>query len=204
QRSGDIQGRHGDPERHQNGGWAEVRVGQDLGEVLVPAAPALAAEADSLAPDAPDKARIPLQRGAGAWLRAALGCLQRGRVVVVDYADTTPSMARRPWTEWVRTYRAHSRGGHPLADLGRQDVTCEVAVDQLARVRPPVADRPQAEFLAAYGLDALVDAARQAWEAGAARGDLAALAARSRVTEAAALTDPAGLGAFRVLEWRVP
>jgi SAM-dependent MidA family methyltransferase len=204
QRSGDIQGRHGDPERHQNGGWAEVRVGQDLGEVLVPAAPALAAEADSLAPDAPDEARIPLQRGAGAWLRAALGCLQRGRVVVVDYADTTPSMARRPWTEWVRTYRAHSRGGHPLADLGRQDVTCEVAVDQLARVRPPVADRPQAEFLAAYGLDALVDAARQAWEAGAARGDLAALAARSRVTEAAALTDPAGLGAFRVLEWRVP
>lgn len=204
QRSGDIQVRHGDPERHQNdGGWAEVRVGHDLGEVLVPAAPALAAEADSLVPDAPERARIPIQR-ADAWLRAALGCLRRGRVVVVDYADTTPNMARRPWTEWVRTYRAHGRGGHPLADLGRQDVTCEVATDQLARLRPPVGDCTQAEFLTAHGLDALVDAARQAWEAGAARGDLAALAARSRVTEAAALTDPAGLGAFRVLEWRVP
>ncbi|HEX2275002.1 MAG TPA: SAM-dependent methyltransferase [Acidimicrobiales bacterium] len=190
--------------QHRREGWQEVRVGHDLGEVLVPAAPALVAEADTLVPDAPEEARIPLQRRAGAWLRSALGCLRRGRVIVVDYADTTPRMARRPWTEWVRTYRAHGRGGHPLADLGGQDITCEVAVDQLARVRPPVADRAQADFLAAHGLDGLVGAARQAWQAGAARGDLAALAARSRLTEAAALTDPAGLGAFRVLEWRVP
>ena len=29
----------------------------------------------------------------------------------------------------------------------------------------------------------------------------AALAAKSRISEAAAITDPAGLGAFRVLEW---
>jgi SAM-dependent MidA family methyltransferase len=186
------------------GGWHEVRVGHDIDEVLVPAARAVAAEADSLVEDAPDEARIPLQRRAAAWVRAAIACLRRGRVVVVDYADTTPSLARRPWTEWVRTYRAHGRGGHPLADLGRQDITCEVAVDQLARVRAPVGDRPQAEFLTAHGLDELVDAARRAWEAGAARGGLASLAARSRLTEAAALTDPAGLGAFRVLEWRVP
>ncbi len=46
--------------------------------------------------------------------------------------------------------------------------------------------------------------ARQTWEARAAIGDLAALTARSRITEGAALTDPGGLGAFRVLEWRVP
>jgi SAM-dependent MidA family methyltransferase len=189
---------------HRAGEWHEVRVGHDLAEVLVPAASALAREASSLVPDVPDEARIPVQHRAGAWLRAALGCLRRGRIVVIDYGDSTPSLARRTWTEWVRTYRAHGRGGHPLADLGRQDVTCEVAVDQLAKVRPPVADCAQAEFLAAHGLDDLVGAARQVWEAGAARGDLAALTARSRVTEAAALTDPGGLGAFRVLEWRVP
>ena len=41
--------------------------------------------------------------------------------------------------------------------------------------------------------------AGRAWEAGAARGDLEALAGRSRITEAAALTDPAGLGAHTVL-----
>jgi len=80
-------------------------------------------------------------------------------------------------------------------------VTCEVAVDQLARVRAPATDRSQAEFLQAHGLDDLVDAARHDWQARAAVGDLAALAARSRVTEAAALTDPSGLGAFRALEW---
>jgi hypothetical protein len=48
-----------------------------------------------------------------------------------------------------------------------------------------------------------VEAARGTWRATAHVGDLAALAARSRVGEADALTDPTGLGAFRVLEWEV-
>jgi len=182
-------------------GWDEVRVGEGLAEVLVPAAPELAAEADRWAPDTAEGSRIPLQHLAGDWLRSALACLHRGRVAVIDYADTTPGLARRPWLEWVRTYRSHGRGGYPLADLGDQDVTCEVAVDQLAGVRRPVSDCSQAEFLAAYGLEELVDEGRRTWHERAAIGDLAALAARSRVTEAAALTDPAGLGAFRVLEW---
>ncbi len=195
------------PKRDQNavGGvrWDEVRVGGDRAEVLVPASPGLAAEADRWAPDAAEGSRIPLQRAAGAWLRSALTCLRRGRVVVVDYADTTPSLARRPWTEWTRTYRAHGRGNHALADLGAQDVTCEVAVDQLAGVRRPVSVRSQADFLAAHGIDALIGEARRTWHERAAIGDLAALAARSRVTEAAALTDPDGLGAFRVIEWEI-
>ncbi len=82
-------------------------------------------------------------------------------------------------------------------------MTCEVAVDQLARVRPPDADRSQAEWLGAHGVEELVAAARAMWHERAALGDLAALAARSRVGEAEALRDPAGLGAFRVLEWVV-
>jgi SAM-dependent MidA family methyltransferase len=87
--------------------------------------------------------------------------------------------------------------------LGDQDITCEVAVDQLAGVRQPARDRSQAEFLAAHGIASLVDEARGTWHERAAIGDLAALAARSRVTEAAALVDESGLGAFRVLEWEV-
>ncbi|MDP8936204.1 MAG: SAM-dependent methyltransferase, partial [Actinomycetota bacterium] len=189
-------------ERAQEG-WAEVRVGDDLAEMAVPAPPGDRAAAAALAPDAPTGARIPLQDQARDWLGSALRCVSPGRVVVVDYADITPSLARRPWTEWVRTYRSHGRGGHPLSDLGDQDVTCEVAVDQLAAVRPPVLDRPQAEFLRAFGLDRLADDARQAWYERAALGDLQALMARSRVGEAAALADPAGLGGFRVLEWEV-
>jgi hypothetical protein len=40
---------------------------------------------------------------------------------------------------------------------------------------------------------------RATWEAGAAAPDLAALAGRSRGPEAAALTDPGGLGAHTVM-----
>ena len=184
-------------ERTADGGWAEVRVDADLHEVLVPVDDPPEAR---LVPGAPAGARIPVQRAARSWVEAALASLRAGRVVVVDYADTTPSLARRPWTEWVRTYRGHSRGGHPLADLGDQDVTCEVAVDQLP---VPASDRSQADFLRAFGLEELAGAARETWHARAHVGDLAALTARSRVHEAAALTDPAGLGAFRVLEWPV-
>jgi NADH dehydrogenase [ubiquinone] 1 alpha subcomplex assembly factor 7 len=189
----------------QNAGhaWSEVRVGHDLAEVLVPASPEVAAEGDRLAPGAPAGGRIPIQRQGAAWLRAAMEALHRGRIVVVDYADTTPAFARRPWTEWVRTYRAHGRGGHPLADLGAQDVTCEVASDQLAAVRPAVCDRSQAQFLEVHGLGELVEDARRRWQERAAVGDLAAVAARSRVTEGSALADPSGLGSFRVLEWVV-
>ena len=188
-------------------GWSEVRVGETDGrlvEVLVAASDDLGAEADGLVPDPPDGARVPLQRAARAWLRDALGVLARGRVVVFDYADTTPSMARRPWRQWLRTFRAHGPGGDPLDAIGEQDVTCEVAVDQLARVRAVTADRPQAEFLRAFGIDELAVGARAAWESRAHVGDLEALKHRSRVTEVEALTDPAGLGAFRVLEWVLP
>lgn len=187
-------------------GWLEVRVVERRGalaEVLTPAPPALGAEAARLVPAAPTGARVPLQHQAGAWLRAALDLLgPGGRVVVVDYADATPSMAGRPWREWVRTYRAHGRGGHPLERPGEQDITCEVAVDQLAAVAHPVHDRSQAEFLADHGLDVLVDEARARWRARAHTADLDALTSRSRLSEAAALTDPTGLGAHRVLEWR--
>ena len=185
-------------------GWLEVRVGPGPVEELVAAAAEDAVLAERLAPEAPVGGRVPLQRGAAGWLASALGALRRGRVVVVDYADTTASLARRRWLDWVRTYRAHGRGGHPLEAPGSQDVTCEVAVDQLAAlVRPPDRDTSQADWLRAAGLDALVAEARATWHERAALGDLEALTARSRVGEADALADPAGLGAFRVLEWDV-
>lgn len=192
----------------RGGRWHEVRVAEaadgSLVEAVVLAPPALAAEGDRLAPDAPEEGRVPVQHAAAEWLRDALGLLEAGRVVLVDYAvSDTAALASRPWTEWVRTYRAHGRGGHPLDRLGEQDITVEVCADQLARVRAPALDRSQAAFLDAHGMGALVAEAAARWEAGAARPDLAALAAKSRVHEAAELSDPAGLGAFRVLEWPV-
>jgi len=187
--------------------WSEVRVGEQGGhlvEVLVPAARQLADEAHRLAPDAPPGGRIPIQRKARSWLRDVLAKVDRGRVVLVDYVATTPTLAARPWEDWLRTYRAHGRGGHPLSAPGEQDVTCEVAVDQLAVAEPPAEDRSQARFLRFHGLEGLVEGARASWRERAGLGDLEALKARSLVGEAEALTDPDGLGAFRVLEWDVP
>ena len=76
----------------------------------------------------------------------------------------------------------------------------EVAVDQLAAGADVTT---QASFLRANGIDDLVAEGRRRWAERAGVGDLAALRARSRITEAEALLDPAGLGGFTVLEWRV-
>ena len=48
----------------------------------------------------------------------------------------------------------------------------------------------------------LVEEGRRIWKDRKHLSDLEAMRARSRVNEAAALTDPNGLGAFTVLEWR--
>ncbi len=148
-----------------------------------------------------DGARLPVQRVASAFVRDALAVLDQGVMIIVDYAASARSLASRPWTDWVRTYREHQPGGHPLDHLGRQDITCEVALDPLLALAEPAELTTQAAFLAAHGMDALVAEGRAAWHEGAARGDLAALRARSRVREADALADPAGLGGFAVVRW---
>jgi SAM-dependent MidA family methyltransferase len=186
-----------------DGTWREARVAQApdgrFVEVLVPPAHPLPG---GLPPRPPHGSRAPVQEQAREWLADALGHLARGRVVIIDYTSATASMAMRPWREWLRTYRRHERGGHYLADVGDQDVTTEVALDQLGR--EPDAVRTQAQWLALHGIHELVAEGKRVWEEGAARGDLTALRARSRVAEAEALLDPSGLGGFTVAEWRVP
>jgi len=192
------------------GRWHEVRVGaadeagEKLVEVLVPARPALATYADRLVGLAPaEGGRIPLEGAAVEWLRQALATVEAGRVILVDYADTTTALARAPWPRWLRTFRQHQGTLSPLDEPGTCDITCLVAVDQLAAFRPPDDDRSQAEWLAAHGTAQRVEAARATWRERAGIGDLAALRSRSRVHEAEALSDPAGLGGHRVLQWIV-
>lgn len=177
-------------------GWAEVRLTGAGEEVLVP----LPVERSASLPDAAVGARAPLQDAAAAWVASALaGLAPGGRLVVLDYgAPTTAELAARPWTEWVRTYRGHARGGHPWAAPGTQDVTVEVAFDQLA---PPTRLGRQADVLREWGIDALVEEGRAIWRDRSGPTDLAALRARSRITEADALLAPDGLGAFWVAEW---
>ncbi len=151
----------------------------------------------------PTGARLPVPTATVDWLDECARLLRRGFLVVIDYADTAASLAARPQDEWLRTYRSHQRGETPLAAPGAQDITSTVPAEHLVTHAARAGFRlvehtTQAEWLAALGVGELVDDARGLWRERAAVGDLEALAARSRVTEAAALTDPSGLGAHHV------
>jgi SAM-dependent MidA family methyltransferase len=185
-------------------GWREVWVSVEegaLAELLVPARPTVGEIAGELAPEAELGARVPVALGAMAWLSDVLDRLGSGRLVVFDYMSASHELAARDWTEWLRTYAGHQRGVGPLERPGRQDITVQVPLDQLARVRAPASVTSQASFLALHGLEELVDEGRRLWNERAGTGDLAAMRARSRIREAEALTDPHGLGAFTVAQW---
>jgi SAM-dependent MidA family methyltransferase len=189
--------------------WDEVLVaaradGDGFTEVLVPARDDDDRHLRDLTAGVtlPAGARLPIPRGIDDWFRRAAGSLRRGVCCLIDYATPVAhTVARGSEHGWLRTYAAHGRGTSPLEHVGDQDITADVVVEHLlhaaarngfALVAPP---QSQAEWLRGLGLDDLVAEGRAAWDAGAARGDLAAIAGRSRATEGAALTDPAGLGA---------
>ena len=78
----------------------------------------------------------PRQDQARQMGRGRAGPAQRPRWSSLDYVvDHGRPWPTRPWTEWLRTYRGHERGGHPMDHLGEQDITVEVAVDQLPGAR---------------------------------------------------------------------
>lgn len=144
--------------------------------------------------------RAPVAHAAAAWIGDARRRLRPGgRLVCLDYADTTAALAARPWTDWVRAFAGHELVQSPFADPGTRDVTVVVPWDQLP---PPSRTWAQAQWLREHGIDDLVDEGIAHWEANAAAPDLLAMRMRSRIREAEALADPAGLGAFWVGEWR--
>jgi NADH dehydrogenase [ubiquinone] 1 alpha subcomplex assembly factor 7 len=192
--------------------WLEVRVGEAppgsprrFAEVVLPAEESLASQADGMVGDQPVTAgaRLPVPTGMDDWLRSCSTMLRRGVVILVDYADSIEGLVRRGGDSWLRTYRAHAHGGHPLDDPGGQDITGDVPLEALRRSAlrsgfTVVEETTQDGWLRSLGAGELVGEARAAWH-GRSATDLAALAARSRVTEADALLDPGGLGAHRVV-----
>lgn len=180
-----------------DGGWAPVHVGSRNGELLLDARPK-DQELDyltDLAPDATAGQRVPITAAANEWVVQAKA--NADLVVVFDYAASTAELAARS-PGWLRTYAAHTKGSDPLVAIGTRDITCDVAIDQLPW---PDVITNQADWLGAQGLEERVEAARALWSERGHIGDLAAIAARSAIGEAQALTDPDGLGAFIVLEW---
>lgn len=173
--------------------WAEVYVvdgGPVIGDVAAPS------PSGYVLPDAPTGSRLPLHDQAHSWVADALGRLEAGRLLLIDYGvTTTDQLIDR---DWLRTYRGHDRGSNPFETPGTCDVTTDVAFDQLPQASSIVT---QAEFLRSLGIDELVDEGQRIWAERAHLGDLAAIKARSRTVEAGALTDPSSLGAFLVAEW---
>ncbi len=178
-------------------GWLEIRVGVDgvgsFYEVPVRASEEIVSWLGDL--DVPAGGRLPVQHAAGEW---------------VDDCATAPAprcrsdprlrrRARRAGGAGRRTGCGPTgttlAGGDPLDDPGSQDITTDVLLPTLRREARRAGftvtrESSQAEWLRTLGIDDLVEEGRRAWAAGAARGDLEALAGRSRITEAAALTDP--------------
>ena len=209
---GGTMGGSGHESRHWSGGFSLV------------AAPAPPEMVDGL-PDAAVGARVPVQRAARDWVAEAHRVLRNGRIVVFDYGADTATLARRSlpghddaagfgWLRtlrghdhaaglgWLRTHRGHDHAASWLTDPGACDITVDVAWDQVQADRRAEACT-QAEFLCRHGIEKLVAQGRAAWSERAAAGDLDAMRYRSRVREAEALMDPAGMGAFNVLVWTV-
>jgi NADH dehydrogenase [ubiquinone] 1 alpha subcomplex assembly factor 7 len=170
-----------------------------LAEVVVPMQ-----QSDLATVEAPVGARLPVADGMVAWLLAVARVVHRGEVLLVDYVVPTSELVSRGQDGWLRTYREHERGTSPLAAPGTQDITCDVPHEQLLLAARRAgfaiaADVTQAEWLDGLGIDELVDEGASVWRERAHLGDLEAITGRSRASEAAALTDPAGLGAHRVM-----
>jgi SAM-dependent MidA family methyltransferase len=140
--------------------------------------------------------RAPLMEQAAEWVADTL-TRQPIKLCLFDYgAVTTAELAGRGG--WLRTYRRHQRGDDPLVDPGSSDITADVGWDQLPTPSLLVHQR---DFLASWGIAALVDEGREYWNEHAAAPDLTAFRMRSRISEAEALTDDQGLGRFWSASW---
>jgi SAM-dependent MidA family methyltransferase len=135
--------------------------------------------------------------GVDTWLAGAVDGLDRGIVVLVDYAEEPGALyAARRRDGTLRGFARHGVGGDPFRHVGRQDLTATV---DLAAVRDaaaradlaPLGETTQAELLAATSGDV---AAATLHRPGATLED--ALLLRSAL---ARLLDPRGMGGYRVL-----
>lgn len=179
-------------------GWSEVRVGISDGgvvEVLVPTG-----HEPLQGGDLNRRSRVPIPTHAVRWLTRTLASVGTGWVVVIDYAVDRYPVADR---DWLRTYSGHERAGSPLDDPGSKDITADVDISALRAVRPTSDEFIQSAWLLRHGIEELVEQGRAYWHQHAAAPDIAAVAMRSRVSEAEALLDPEGFGGFAVLEWTI-
>lgn len=195
----------------EGGGWSERRVGEEGGELMLAAAPARAGVRewlDAYAGEVAEGGTAAAQLAAGEWISGWAGRLAAGSLVVLDYGGSSADLAARGGAV-LRTHRGHRPGPRPLESPGEIDITADVnftALADAARGRGLECEvLTQREFLTRYGLPArLADLRERELRLARAGEHLERLRARSWITGASALLDPAGLGGFRVLIARRP
>jgi SAM-dependent MidA family methyltransferase len=183
-----------------DGSWMEAFVSQATSGQFVEVLREPSDVPSCLPLTAPLGSRAPIQDAAASWVRDCLAKIINGRLLLFDYCSaSTAEIALTPWREWLRTYRDQGRGTHYLTDPGSQDITAQVMLDQLPT---GFATSTQADFLTQWGIDELVREGNAYWESMKNAPDMAAMKMRSRSTEAGALIDQTGIGAFAALLWQ--
>ena len=113
--------------RQERGGWRSAwgTSADGFVEVMVPAEPELAAEAELVAAGAvPDGGRLPVPTGLPQWLRHGAALLSHGVLVVIDYIATSAELVARRAGRLVADV-PRTRAGRPRARFagrtGRHD-----------------------------------------------------------------------------------
>jgi len=101
-------------------------------------------------------------------------------------------------SDWLRTFRGGARGVSPLIDVGMQDITADVALDQLPQ---PTRITTQCDWLTQQGALQMREQANEQWLKHAHAPTLADLKTKSRISEIDRLLDPQHLGGFTFCEW---
>ena len=186
----------------QNGEPREIHVGisPDGGFSETLRAPSSDAVRDRLSrlPFAlPDGFRGEVNPEIGAWAASASAALERGFIITIDYGGEADEIyAPRRSRGTFQTHYRHVAGSSPYQRIGRQDMTAHVDFTELIERGASAGLRPvflttQAEFLTSLGVREMERSLR---ESRADRADT-----RASVRALRQLTQPDGLGGFRVL-----
>ena len=187
-------------------GWVERWVGATndrFGFVTAEARPDVVAWCEACAGTVPEGGMVEVQLAAAEWVRAALGRIGRGTLVIIDYGGTAEELEPRRTQGTLRTYRSHHLGPDPLLEPGATDVTVDVNFTAIMAVAEAegagVELHRQDDFLESLGLREVVSGLRHQERDLARSSDaMQRLIVRSEATDAETLLHPRGLGDFRV------
>ncbi|MEA2002344.1 MAG: SAM-dependent methyltransferase [Actinomycetota bacterium] len=192
-------------------GWDEhlvVTDGESFDYVSAPARPQVAAWAEDFGGAVPEGGIVEVQLAAGEWLLQAMGMIERGSIILIDYGGTIEELEPRRRLGTMRTYRGHHLGPDPLLEPGQTDITVDVnfsALEALARASGArVTLQRQDDFLTSWGLrDVVSDLRHRELEAARQADTMTQLVIRTDRIAAETLLHPRGLGDFRVLTIQV-